>query len=168
MVIVYWYLAQYCSRSQENSVGLDFMVHQENLKCISYAKSRVFTTVQLQMAPKSKQVLLYVQQSVIAYQLNIADMKYQKALHDMEIQLILYCYTKSILQQVKVDIFSPTHINIWSEKLQIKIKSVYVKAQKSQLQLGSLQERLLKNRGAHTVPYLVKCVCIYCVLRSIH
>ncbi|CAL6030509.1 Hypothetical_protein [Hexamita inflata] len=155
MVIVYWYLAQYCSRSQENSVGLDFMVHQENLKCISYAKSRVFTTVQLQMAPKSKQVLLYVQQSVIAYQLNIADMKYQKALHDMEIQLILYCYTKSILQQVKVDIFSPTLINIWSEKLQIKIKSVYVKAQKQQLQLGSFQECLLKNRGAHTVPYLV-------------
>ncbi|CAL6016465.1 Hypothetical_protein [Hexamita inflata] len=132
------------------------MVYQENLKCISQAKSRVITTVQLQMAPKSKQVLLYVQQSVIAYQLNIADMKYQQALHDMEIQLILYCYTKSILQQVKVDIFSPTLINIWSEKLQIKIKSVYVKAQKSQLQLGSFQECLLKNRGAHTVPYLVK------------
>ncbi|CAL6050093.1 Hypothetical_protein [Hexamita inflata] len=108
------------------------------------------------MAPKSKQVLLYVQQSVIAYQLNIADMKYQQALHDVEIQLILYYYTKSILQQGKVDIFSPTLINIWSEKLQIKIKSVYVKAQKSQLQLGSFQERLLKNRGAHTVPYLVK------------
>ncbi|CAL6022469.1 Hypothetical_protein [Hexamita inflata] len=155
MVIVYWKLTQYCFRSQENSVGLDFMVHQENLKCISQVKSRVFPTVQLQMAPKSKQVLLYVQQSVIAYQLYIADMKYQQALHDMEIQLILYIYTKSILQQVKVDIFSPTLINIWSEKLQIKIKSVYIKAQKSQLQPGSFQERLLKNRGAHTVPYLV-------------
>ncbi|CAL5990553.1 Hypothetical_protein [Hexamita inflata] len=107
------------------------------------------------MVLKSTQVQLYLQQSIFAYLQNLVEIKYQQALHDMEIQLILYYNTKSILQQVKVDIFSPTLINIWSEKLQIKIKSVYVKAQKSQLQLGSLQECLLKNRGAHTVPYLV-------------
>ncbi|CAL5986910.1 Hypothetical_protein [Hexamita inflata] len=71
-----------------------------------------------------------------------------KAQSDVEIQLILHSYIKSLLQLVRVDIFSPTLINIWSEKLQIKIKSVYVKVQKSQLQLSSLYERLLKNRGA--------------------
>ncbi|CAL6056029.1 Hypothetical_protein [Hexamita inflata] len=155
MVIVYWHLSQYCSSSQENYDRLDFLVHQENLKYISKVKSGVFPTIQLQMVPKSTQVQLYLQQSIFAYLQNLVQIKYQQVSSDVEIQLILHSYTKSILQQVKVDIFNPTLINIWSEKLQIKIKSVYVKAQKSQLQLGSLQERLLKNRGAHT-PYLVK------------
>ncbi|CAL6051393.1 Hypothetical_protein [Hexamita inflata] len=131
------------------------MVHQENLKCLSSAKSRVFPTIQLLKAPKSTQVQLYLQLSIFEYLQNLEKTKYQQAQCDVEIQLILYSYIKSIQQLVKVDIFSPTLINIWSEKLQIKIKSVYVKAEKSQLQLGSLQERLLKNRGAHTVPYLV-------------
>ncbi|CAL6004028.1 Hypothetical_protein [Hexamita inflata] len=120
------------------------------------------------MVPKSTQVQLYLQQSIFAYLQNLVEIKYQQALHNVEIQLIQHLQTQSILQQGKVDIFSPTLINIWSEKLQIKIKSVYVKAQKSQLQLGSFQERLLKNRGAHTVPYLVKfCVLQYCRLSKI-
>ncbi|CAL6029632.1 Hypothetical_protein [Hexamita inflata] len=139
-------------------IDLILWCFQENLKYISKVKSRVFPTIQLQMVPKSIQMQLYLQQSIFAYLQNLVEIKYQQALHDVEIQLILYIYTKSILQQGKVDIFCPTLINIWSEKLQIKIKSVYVKAQKSQLQLGSFQERLLKNRGAHTVPYLVNFV----------
>ncbi|CAL6058656.1 Hypothetical_protein [Hexamita inflata] len=104
------------------------------------------------MAPKSTQVQLYLQQSIFAYLQNLVEIKYQQALHDVKIQLILYSYTKSILQQVKLDIFSPTLINIWSEKLQIKIKSVYVKAQKSQLQLGSFQEWFpQKSRGSYLI-----------------